>query len=123
MHEWDVTVAEALAIQERLRTQVQRTNAIAVGDIKIVAGVDASYRNADGHEIGKCAIVLFSYPDLRQIAQVVAVRPITFPYTPGLLSFREMPVVLDAIAKLPQQPDVFFVGWPGHRPPSPVWSR
>lgn len=112
MHRWDVSVEEAIAIQERLRPLVQRANSIEIGQIRTVAGIDASYRG-----IGRAAIVVFSFPDLEIIEQATAVRESVFPYTPGLLSFREGPVVLDAIEKLNVQPDVLIFDGQGYAHP------
>jgi deoxyribonuclease V len=103
MHLWDVTEAEAVAIQQQIRTQVQRTGTIALVDIHTVAGIDASYK-----EVGRAAIVVYSFPELQIIESVTAIRESVFPYIPGLLTFREGPAVLDAWAKLQTQPDVLM---------------
>ncbi len=112
MHPWDVSLEEAIAIQERLRPLVQMTNSVALDQIRTVAGVDASYE-----EVGQAAIVLFSFPELEIIDQARATRASVFPYAPGLLSFREGPVVLDALAKLTQQPDLLIFDGQGHAHP------
>lgn len=111
-HPWNVSVEEAIAIQERLRPLVQRTNSLALDQIRTVAGIDASYG-----DIGQAAIVVFSFPDLEIIDQATATRESVFPYVPGLLSFREGPVVLDAIEKLKQQPDVLIFDGQGYAHP------
>lgn len=103
MHAWDVTEAEAVAIQQQLRGQVQRSGTIRLEDVQTVAGIDASYK-----EIGQAAVVVLSFPDMTVVEQVTATRTSVFPYVPGLLSFREGPAVLDAMAKLTTQPDVLI---------------
>lgn len=103
MHAWDVTEAEAIAIQRELALQVQRTGTLTLADIHTVAGIDASYK-----EIGQAAIAVLSFPDLTLIEQATATNSNPFPYVPGLLSFREAPAVLDALAKLRTQPDVLI---------------
>jgi deoxyribonuclease V len=103
LHSWDVTPSEAVAIQQSLRSKVQLTNVFDPQQIRTVAGIDASYK-----DVGHAAVVVLSFPDLQLIEQVTATRAISFPYVPGLLSFREAPVVLDAIAKLTHQPDVMI---------------
>ena len=55
------------------------------------------------------AIVVFSYPELEPLASAFAVRPLEFPYVPGLLAFRELPALLDAYAKLERAPDLLLV--------------
>lgn len=112
LHDWDVSPEEAIAIQERLRPLVQQTNGVALDQIRTVAGIDASYQ-----EVGQAAIVVFSFPDLKIIDQATATRESFFPYVPGLLSFREGPVVLDAIAKLKQQPDLLIFDGQGYAHP------
>ncbi len=101
MHPWDVTEAEAIAIQQQLRGQVLRSGSLRMEDVRTVAGIDASYK-----EIGQAAIVVLSFPDMTVVEQVTATRSSVFPYIPGLLSFREGPAVLDAMAKLTTTPDV-----------------
>jgi deoxyribonuclease V len=112
MHNWDVSIEEAIAIQERLRPQVQRANGIALDQIRTVAGIDASY-----HDIGRAAIVVLSFPELKIIEQATAKRESIFPYTPGLLSFREGPVVLEAMAALKTLPDVLIFDGQGYAHP------
>ena len=112
MHNWDVSIEEAIAIQERLSPLVQRANGIALDQIRTVAGIDASY-----HDIGRAAIVVFSFPTLEIIEQATAKRESVFPYTPGLLSFREGPVVLEAMETLKTQPDVLIFDGQGYAHP------
>jgi deoxyribonuclease V len=102
-HGWDVSPEEAVAIQQRLRSRVQTTNGFALESVRTVAGVDASYR-----EGGRAAVVVLSYPEMEPLEEVVASRETVFPYVPGLLSFREAPQVLDALAKLRTRPDLLI---------------
>ncbi len=102
MHRWDVSAAEAVAIQRRLAGQVVRENRL--GPVKTVAGVDVSFHN----DLGRAAVVVLSYPALQVVAYAVATRPVTWPYIPGLLSFREGSVILDALAQLTEQPDLLI---------------
>src|SRR3954465_2186800 len=103
MHSWDVTIEEAVAIQEQLRTQVQQTNRLPLGAIRTVAGIDASYQG-----VAKAAVVVMTLPDLQVVDQAVATRTSAFPYIPGLLAFREIPAVLEALARLKVAPDVLL---------------
>ncbi len=112
MHPWDVSPEEAIAIQERLRPLIQQRNSIALDQIRTVAGIDAAYS-----EVGQATIVVFSFPELKIIEQAMATRESVFPYVPGLLSFREGPVVLDAMAKLKQQPDLLIFDGQGRAHP------
>ena len=112
MHNWDVSPEEAVAIQQRLRPRVQRTNGFAPESLRTVAGVDAAYR-----EGGRAAVVVLSYPDMEPLEEVVASRETVFPYVPGLLSFREAPPVLDALAKLRTRPDLLIFDGQGYAHP------
>jgi deoxyribonuclease V len=71
---------------------------------EIVAGVDVSVK--DGR--ARAAVVLLSYPDLVPLQAVTAERPVSFPYVPGLLTFREGLVTLAALEQLMDQPDVLI---------------
>jgi deoxyribonuclease V len=112
MHNWEVSPEEAVAIQQRLRPLVQRTNSFALESLRTVAGVDAAYR-----EGGRAAVVVLSYPDMEPLEEVVASRETVFPYVPGLLSFREAPPVLDALAKLRTRPDLLIFDGQGYAHP------
>jgi deoxyribonuclease V len=114
-HRWDVSASEAIAIQRQLRSQVLTTNGSALTTVKTIAGVDASYQDKTGE--AKAAIVVLSFPELEVIEEVVAARPISFPYVPGLLSFREAPVVLDAISSLQARPDLLMCDGQGYAHP------
>ncbi len=102
MHSWDITPSHAVLLQNELAGQIIRK--CRVGAITKIAGVDVSVRN----EIARAAVVVFDYPGLNHLEYAVAERRVTFPYVPGLLSFREGPVILDAIDKLSIDPHMFF---------------
>lgn len=104
IHRWDVTPAEARAIQEGLRARV-----IARDDlppVKFVAGIDVGFE--EQNTIARAAVVVLGFPELVTVEQVLVRRPVAFPYVPGFLSFREAPVVLDALAQLRQPPDLLL---------------
>lgn len=111
-HRWDVTVEEAAEIQNRLRTQIIRTNSFEPGEIKTVAGIDASYK-----EVGQAAVAVFSFPDLKLIDRATATGIVNFPYVPGYLSFREVPLVLEALKQLSIQPDLLMLDGQGYAHP------
>lgn len=111
-HAWDVTPEEAIALQRQLRPLVPATPSISLEQIHTIAGIDASYRTA-----GRAAIVVFSFPALERIEQVTATWESPFPYVPGLLSFREGPGVVAAMAKLTTQPDLLMFDGQGYAHP------
>ncbi len=80
-----------------------------------IAGVDVGFENEN--TISRAAAVLLTFPELQPIESGVARRPVTFPYIPGLLAYREVPVVLDALAQLKTEPDVIIVDGHGRGHP------
>lgn len=112
LHSWNVTPEEAIAIQQRLRTLLHDAPPIALDSVHTIAGIDASYTT-----VGRAAIVVLSYPDLQLVEQVTAVHESVFPYIPGLLSFREGPVVEDAMRKLTVVPDLLMFDGQGYAHP------
>jgi deoxyribonuclease V len=112
MHEWNVPLEEAVALQQRLRTLVQQEGGIKLEDVRTVAGIDASYR-----DVARAAVVVLAFPDMERLDEAVATRESAFPYVPGLLSFREGPVVLDALTKLTVQPDLLVFDGQGYAHP------
>jgi len=72
--------------------------------VTTVAGVDAGYRD----DMARAAVVVLTYPGLEVTDYATADRPVTFPYIPGLLTFREAPAVLDAMEKLTTLPDLLI---------------
>lgn len=103
-HRWDVSPAEARAIQERLRARVETHDRLA--SVRLVAGVDVGFEA--GGAVTRAAVAVLALPDLEVVEQVVARQPTHFPYVPGLLSFREIPAILEALAQLRVRPDVLL---------------
>ena len=102
-HRWDISPQEAVALQQELRGRVVVQDDF--GPIRFIAGVDNSYVPAT--ETTYAGVVVLSWPGLDVVEQRVSRTPTTFPYVPGLLTFREAPGVLAAIALLETQPDLF----------------
>ncbi len=103
LNRWDVSAAEARQIQADLAGLVVRTG--EPESVKLVAGIDVAFPAG----IVRAAVVVDSYPDLRMLDGTTADAPITFPYVPGLLSFREAPAIIAACEKLPLEPDLVIV--------------
>lgn len=109
MHSWPTTIAEAQAIQDRLRFQVITSDAL--GPIRTIAGLDAGYEanpSAPAESLARAAVVVLEFPSLQPLDYAVARRPTAFPYIPGFLSFREAPAALDALAMLKTPPDLLI---------------
>ncbi len=109
LHPWDVSPKEAVAIQRRLATQVVRAG--DPKDVRRIAGVDIALDKARGLGIG--AVVVLSYPKLEPVEVAVVETPLTFPYVPGLLSFREAPVLRAAFARIAGPIDLLLVDGQG----------
>ena len=77
-----------------------------LGRVRRVCGIDVGFE-ADG-EITRAAVVVLAFPSLEPLEQAVARRRTSFPYVPGLLSFREIPAVLEALARLAIRPDLLL---------------
>ena len=75
-------------------------------DIKIIAGVDIAYSKKPS--TGFCAISLFSYPDLKHIKTYYELDLVGYPYIPGLLSYREGPLILQTLEKVEEEIDLFI---------------
>jgi deoxyribonuclease V len=101
-HRWDVSPAEAVEIQRQLRGRVL----VEPADHRpqSIAGVDVSVKKGRA----RAAVVLHSYPELVLLRAARADMPVSFPYVPGLLAFREGPVVLAALEQLDTRPDVLM---------------
>ncbi len=94
-HRWSVTPVQAIAIQKRLAARVIRRRAATA--IRYVAGVDAAFPGGDSCV---AAAVVWDVHRAEVVEEQCASRPLRFPYVPGLLSFREAPVILAALRKL-----------------------
>src|SRR5581483_8312936 len=108
-HTWDMTPKEAIELQKKLRQNVALLP--LEGEIKTIAGADVSLERF-GTELF-AGIIVFSYPDLVVLESAVVKMPVGFPYVPGLLSFREIPGLLECLQKLKIQPDVIVVDGQG----------
>jgi deoxyribonuclease V len=102
LHPWNLTPTEAVALQRRLAGRVEIASRLPQ-EVRLVAGVDASYEQAGGLAYG--AVVVLRLPEMTEVARSGAVLPMSFPYVPGLLSFRELPVVIEAFRRLTVVPE------------------
>jgi len=104
LHDWNLDPKGAVALQRELAPQLISDTPIALDRIKIIAGVDVSVRR----KRSRAAVVVMRYPQLDTIEIARAERETSFPYIPGLLAFREGPVILDALRQLQCDPDAFI---------------
>ncbi|WP_207478895.1 deoxyribonuclease V [Arenibaculum pallidiluteum] len=102
---WPTDPAAARAVQERLRGLVERDDRF--GPVHRVAALDAHY--AADNSVTWAAAVLLDAADMTLLRSALVCKPTRFPYVPGLLSFREVPAMLDSLAMLGERPDLVVV--------------
>lgn len=102
--EWDGSPAAAREIQKQLAGKVVLEDDF--GPLRLIAGVDVGFEA--GGEITRAAAVLLDAETLEPLAQALARIPTCMPYIPGLLSFRELPAVLQALDSLGYTPDLIL---------------
>jgi deoxyribonuclease V len=136
LHRWDVTPEEARRIQEELRSLVELQDRVGPNalrrkkdgnskleirnSVQAVAGADVAFEfrgRGTSHGRAIAGVIVYSFPELQEIERACAERPLAFPYVPGLLSFRELPALLAAMAKLRAEPDVIFCDAQGYAHP------
>ena len=112
-HAWTVAPSEARVIQTSLRDAVILKD--SHGPVRRIAGADVAF--IDAGRTARAAIAVLSFPGLDLIEQAIAERPCDFPYVPGLLSFREVPVLLQALEGLSVWPDLMLCDGQGYAHP------
>jgi deoxyribonuclease V len=112
-HTWDVTPAEARAIQREGRAHVVSEDRL--GSVTRVAGIDVGFEQQGA--ISRAAVAILEFPSLRLAESAVVRVPTAFPYVPGLLSFRESPAVLEALGRLSAAPDLLLCDGQGYAHP------
>lgn len=112
-HVWPRTVARARMLQEQLRKRVITRDDF--GPVQFVAGVDVGFEG--GGQVTRAAVAVLRLSNLALYQKAVVCRRTRFPYVPGYLSFREIPAVLAALARLPVRPDLLVCDGHGYAHP------
>lgn len=113
LHSWRVSPREAIRIQSRLRSQVELADRLP--QVRRVAGADMAFDlNANRAVAG---VVIYAFPQMEEIERLWGETEITFPYVPGLLSFREAPALLKVFARVKNAPDLIFCDGHGYAHP------
>jgi deoxyribonuclease V len=110
---WNLTPREAMRLQESLREGVELQDRF--GEIRLVAGADVAFDPET--EVAFAGVVVYRFPGLEEVERRMARRRLRFPYVPGLLSFRECPVLLAAFARLRTEPDLILIDGHGRAHP------
>ena len=103
LHDWSVSPQEAVALQHSLRERLVLRAPPGLS-VSRVAGADISTER--GNDTGYGGFVVLDAASLKPVAQQGAEAPLGFPYVPGLLSFRELPVLAAAWRRLDRAPDL-----------------
>jgi deoxyribonuclease V len=109
LHSWNLSYSQARECQKALASKVRFTPLRRAP--RLIAGIDCAF--SKGGEKIIAAVVVLRPPDLALVETTNAVRTVTFPYIPGLLSFREAPVCIAGVEKLKNKPDVFMIDGQG----------
>jgi len=109
LHSWNLSYSQAIDLQKRLASKVQFTP--LKKPPKLIAGLDCAFTK-NGQKIIAAAVII-KLPDFDLIETTTALRKVTFPYIPGLLSFREAPACIAAVEKLKKEPDMFLIDGQG----------
>jgi deoxyribonuclease V len=112
-HRWDVGVAEAVELQRAMSAEIVSDKPLDLKGLRLVAGVDVSVKG----EESLAAVVVLRFPSFEVVETSLARMPTPFPYVPGLLSFREGPVLERAFRALKHEPDVFLFDGMGRAHP------
>ncbi|RLT98072.1 deoxyribonuclease V [Ketobacter sp.] len=103
-HAWDLTPKQAIQVQHQWRQRVVTEDQF--GPVTTVAGVDVGFEQAGS--VTRAAIVVLNASDLQPVDSALVKIPTSYPYIPGLLSFREMPAILQAFEQLKTRPDLIL---------------
>lgn len=109
LHNWNLSFKQAVALQRHLACKLQFSP--VKSPPRLVAGMDCAFTK-NGQKIVVAAVVL-RLPDFELVETAADFQKVTFPYIPGLLSFREAPACLAAVEKLKSRPDVFIIDGQG----------
>ena len=109
LHNWKMSIDQAKEIQKQLASRVLRSGEVV--SPKYIAGVDISTdRDSD---TAQAAVVVLNYPELKLVEIKLIQGRLELPYIPGLLSFRESPLILAACCKLRVSPDLIMIDGQG----------
>ena len=110
----NVLIEKFSNIQSELLPGVKLVNDFKMENLKLIAGVDISYWDINEKNYGTCCIVIMDYSTKEIVECVYSYGEILFPYIPGFLAFRELPLVIEAVKKLTKQPDLYMFDGNGY---------
>jgi deoxyribonuclease V len=110
---WELTPQQAAEEQRVLSGRVLEHKEFQ--EVRLVAGVDVGFE--EGGQVSRAAAVILSFPTLKPVESAVTRRRVSFPYVPGLLAYREVPAVIEALAQLKSEPDLIIADGHGRAHP------
>jgi len=110
---WKITPREAMRLQEQLRDRVVLEDCF--NRIRYVAGADIAFDPET--QVAFAGVIVYRFPELEEVERRMARRKLGFPYVPGLLSFRETPILTAAFARLKTEPDLLLIDGHGRAHP------
>jgi deoxyribonuclease V len=110
LHNWDLSYADARKLQTQLAERVEFVP-FKLKEPMLVAGLDCAF-SGDGKEV-IAVIIVMQVPEFKVVETASASCKVTFPYIPGLLSFREAPACIEAAKKLKTEPDFIIIDGQG----------
>jgi deoxyribonuclease V len=113
LHSWDLSTTEAAPLQRQLAGQVDARTPVT--GCELVAGADASYNRFSN--VYYAGVVVVRIDDGSIVEKQEVIQTVSFPYIPGMLSFREAPALLAAFAKVKSEPDVVMLDGQGYAHP------
>jgi deoxyribonuclease V len=102
---WNITPRQAVGLQQAWRVRVETQD--RYGPLQYVAGADLAFDPET--DMAFAGVIVYRLPELEEVERRMARRKLRFPYVPGLLSFREGPVLLAAFARLRVSPNVILI--------------
>jgi deoxyribonuclease V len=111
---WPATFAEAREVQLALRGRLLTRPPTGFAP-RLIAGADVSA--ARFSRTGYAGIVVIDARTMETVDRATAVVTLRMPYVPGYLSFRELPALSEAWARLTVRPDVVVFDGQGYAHP------
>jgi deoxyribonuclease V len=108
LHKWNLNQQEAVQLQKELSAQICRDGTIH--NPHFIGGADVS---VDRSKSARAAVSILNYPELKIVEEICIEGIAEFPYIPGLLSFREIPLLLEAFRKINCRPDLIIIDGQG----------
>jgi deoxyribonuclease V len=105
-HSWDLSPEEAASLQSDLATRLVLASSVYLDTVSSLAAADAAYDKTDRRVYA--AVVVFDFPSLVSKETVMGSALTSHDYSPGLLAFREGPLLLDLFSRLKSSPDVLL---------------